>query len=117
MTCVSPHGRISLGCTGLWNETQRDAWRRIVDFVHEHTQAKICLQLGHSGRKGSTQLGWEEADHPLPSGNWPIISASPLPYIEGVSQVPKQASEQDIATITAQFVTAARARPAGRAST
>jgi len=108
MTCVSPHGRISPGCTGLWNEAQRDAWRRIVDFVHEHTQAKFCLQLGHSGRKGSTQLGWEEADHPLAADNWPIISASPLPYIEGVSQVPKEASEQDIATITAEFVTAAR---------
>ncbi len=108
MTCVSPHGRISPGCTGLWNETQRDAWRRVVDFVHEHTQAKFCLQLGHSGRKGSTQLGWEQADHPLPSGNWPIISASPLQYIEGVSQVPKEASEQDIAEITAQFVTAAQ---------
>ena len=108
MTCVSPHGRISLGCTGLWNEMQRDAWRRIVGFVHEHTAAKICLQLGHSGRKGSTQLGWEEADHPLPSSNWPIISASPLPYIEGVSQIPKEASEDDIAAITAQFVTAAQ---------
>ncbi|HJY40231.1 MAG TPA: FAD-dependent monooxygenase, partial [Steroidobacteraceae bacterium] len=108
MTCVSPHGRISPGCTGLWNETQRDAWRRIVDFVHEHTQAKFCLQLGHSGRKGSTQLGWEQADYPLPSHNWPIISASPLPYIEGVSQVPKEASEEDIAEITAQFVTAAQ---------
>ena len=108
MTCVSPHGRISPGCTGLWNETQRDAWRRIVSFVHEHTQAKVCLQLGHSGRKGSTQLGWEEADHPLATDNWPIISASPLQYIEGVSQVPREASEDDIAEITAQFVTAAR---------
>lgn len=108
MTCVSPHGRISPGCTGLWNETQRDAWHRIVAFVHEHTQAKICLQLGHSGRKGSTQLGWEEADHPLATDNWPIISASPLEYIEGVSQVPKEASEDDIAEITAQFVTAAQ---------
>jgi anthraniloyl-CoA monooxygenase len=108
MTCVSPHGRISLGCTGLWNEAQRDAWRRIVDFVHGHTAAKFCLQLGHSGRKGSTQLGWEEADYPLAADNWPIISASPLPYIEGVSQVPKEASEEDIAAITAQFVTAAQ---------
>jgi len=107
MTCVSPHGRISPGCTGLWNEAQRDAWRRIVDFVHEHTQAKFCLQLGHSGRKGSTQLGWEQADYPLPADNWPIISASPLQYIEGVSQVPKEASEEDIAEITAEFVTAA----------
>lgn len=108
MTCVSPHGRISPGCTGLWNETQRDAWRRIVDFVREQTQAKFCLQLGHSGRKGSTQLGWEQADYPLPSDNWPIISASPLPYIEGVSQVPQEASEADIAAITAEFVTAAQ---------
>lgn len=108
MTCVSPHGRISPGCTGLWNEAQRDAWRRIVDFVHGNTQAKFCLQLGHSGRKGSTQLGWEQADYPLPSGNWPIIAASPLPYIEGVSQVPRQASEADIAEIASQFVTAAQ---------
>jgi anthraniloyl-CoA monooxygenase len=108
MTCVSPHGRISPGCTGLWNETQRDAWRRIVDFVRGQTQAKFCLQLGHSGRKGSTQLGWEQADYPLPSDNWPIISASSLPYIEGVSQVPQEASEADIAAITAEFVTAAQ---------
>jgi anthraniloyl-CoA monooxygenase len=108
MTCVSPHGRISPGCTGLWSEAQRDAWRRIVDFVHGNTQAKFCLQLGHSGRKGSTQLGWDQADYPLPADNWPIIAASPLPYIEGVSQVPKEASESDIAAITAQFVTAAQ---------
>jgi anthraniloyl-CoA monooxygenase len=108
MTCVSPHGRISPGCTGLWSEAQRDAWRRIVDFVHGNTQAKFCLQLGHSGRKGSTQLGWDQADYPLPADNWPIIAASPLPYIEGVSQVPKEASEADIAEITSQFVTAAQ---------
>ncbi len=69
------------GCTGLWNETQRDAWQRIVDFVHTHSAAKFSLQLGHSGRKGSTQLGWERADHPLPEGNWEVISASPLPYL------------------------------------
>ena len=108
MTCVSPPGRITPGCTGLWNEQQRDAWRRIVHFVHAHSQAKICLQLGHSGRKGSTQLGWEKTDYPLPCGNWPLISASPLPYLEGVSQVPAEASEQDIEEITEQFVTAAR---------
>jgi anthraniloyl-CoA monooxygenase len=108
MTCVSPQGRISPGCTGLWNETQREAWRRITTFVHEHTRAKICLQLGHSGRKGSTQLGWERADYPLTEGNWPIVSASPLQYIEGVSQIPTEATHADIATITAQFVAAAR---------
>jgi anthraniloyl-CoA monooxygenase len=108
MTCVSPQGRITPGCTGLWNEAQCEAWRRITRFVHTHTQAKICLQLGHAGRKGSTQLGWEQADHPLPQGNWPLLSASPLPYLEGVSQTPSQASEQDMREITAQFVTAAQ---------
>jgi anthraniloyl-CoA monooxygenase len=108
MTCVSPHGRISPGCTGLWNERQRDAWARIVSFVHAHSQAKICLQLGHSGRKGSTQLGWKKADYPLPSGNWPLLSASPLPYIEGVSQVPKEASEADMEEIVQQFLVSVR---------
>ena len=83
MTCVSPDGRITPGCTGLWNETQRDAWQRIVDFVHGNSPAKICLQLGHSGRKGSTQLGWQEMDHPLPRGNWPLLAPSPLPYLRG----------------------------------
>ncbi|HEX7011568.1 MAG TPA: bifunctional salicylyl-CoA 5-hydroxylase/oxidoreductase [Steroidobacteraceae bacterium] len=108
MTCVSPTGRISPGCTGLWNEEQRDAWRRIVDFVHRHSKAKFCLQLGHSGRKGSTQLGWERADHPLPHGNWEIISASPLPYLEGISQVPREMNEQDMSEVRAQFVRAAQ---------
>ncbi|HEX7114888.1 MAG TPA: bifunctional salicylyl-CoA 5-hydroxylase/oxidoreductase [Steroidobacter sp.] len=108
MTCVSPTGRISPGCTGLWNEEQRDAWRRIVDFVHRHSKAKFCLQLGHSGRKGSTQLGWEQADHPLPHGNWEIISASPLPYLEGISQVPREMNEQDMGEVRAQFVRAAQ---------
>ena len=65
MTCVSPEARITPGCTGLWNEAQRLAWQRIVDFVHRESRAKIGLQLGHSGRKGSTQLGWEDIDHPL----------------------------------------------------
>jgi anthraniloyl-CoA monooxygenase len=108
MTCVSPEGRITPGCTGLWNETQREAWRRIATFVHAHSQAKICLQLGHSGRKGSTQLGWEQADYPLAQANWPVLAASPIPYIEGVSQVPLEATPADIEAITAQFVTAAR---------
>ncbi|MDY6946329.1 MAG: bifunctional salicylyl-CoA 5-hydroxylase/oxidoreductase [Pseudomonadota bacterium] len=107
MTCVSPTGRITPGCTGLWNETQRDAWRRIVDFVHTHSAAKFCLQLGHSGRKGSTQLGWERADHPLPEGNWELICASPLPYLEGISQTPRALTREDIETVTRQFVAAA----------
>ena len=65
MVCVAPDARISPGCAGLWNDAQRDAWRRIVDYVHARTPAKIALQLGHAGPKGSTQLGWEDADEPI----------------------------------------------------
>ena len=108
MACVSPEGRISPGCTGLWNEVQRDAWRRIVEFVHSRSLAKICLQLGHSGRKGSTQLGWEDADHPLPTGNWSIMAPSPLPYLEGVSQSPVAMTRADMDKVRADFVRATR---------
>ncbi|MGH8265262.1 MAG: bifunctional salicylyl-CoA 5-hydroxylase/oxidoreductase, partial [Steroidobacteraceae bacterium] len=108
MTCVSPEGRISPGCTGLWNEAQRDAWRRIVAFVHSESPAKICMQLGHSGRKGSTQLGWAEADHPLPSGNWPLLAASPLPYLAGISQLPKEMNRADMDRVRGEFVHAAQ---------
>ncbi len=80
MVCVSPAGRITPGCTGLWNDDQRESWRRVVDFVHASTPAKIGIQLGHSGRKGSTKLMWEGMDDPLPSGNWPVVGPSPLPY-------------------------------------
>jgi anthraniloyl-CoA monooxygenase len=108
MTCVSPEGRISPGCTGLWNEVQRDAWARIVAFVHQHSPAKICLQLGHSGRKGSTQLGWEKPDHPLASGNWPVLAPSPLPYFEGISQSPIEMNRADMVRVRDEFVRAAR---------
>jgi anthraniloyl-CoA monooxygenase len=104
MTCVSPEGRISPGCTGLWNEAQRDAWRRIVDFVHAHSRTKLCLQLGHSGRKGSTQLGWERDDHPLATGNWETLAPSPLPYLEGISAVPREMMRADMDAVIAQFV-------------
>jgi anthraniloyl-CoA monooxygenase len=108
MTCVSPEGRITPGCTGLWNEAQRDAFRRIVDFCHANSKAKLCLQIGHSGRKGSTQLGWEKMDHPLERGNWPIVSASAIPYLEGISQVPREISPAEMKTIELQFVKAAQ---------
>src|SRR5246127_234414 len=101
MTCVSPDARITPACPGMWNDTQRNAWRRIVDFVHTHTDTKIALQLGHSGRKGSTRRGWEGIDLPLDSENWPLVSASPIPYIEGVSQTPREASQQDLERILA----------------
>jgi anthraniloyl-CoA monooxygenase len=108
MTCVSPEGRITPGCTGLWNETQRDAWRRIVEFVHRNSPAKFCLQLGHSGRKGSTQLGWERMDHPLAQGNWQVLAPSPLPYHEGISQRPLEMTRQDMDKVRDDFVRATR---------
>ena len=104
MTCSSLDARITPGCTCLFNTDHVNAWKRIADFVHERTPAKICLQIGHAGRKGSTQLGWGEMDHPLPEDNWPIISASPLPYMPGVSQTPKQMDRADMDRIIGEFV-------------
>ncbi len=95
MTCVAPDARITPGCTGLWNDEQEAAWKRIVDFVHGHSAAKICLQLGHAGRKGATRLMWEGMDRPLPEGAWPIISASPLPYYPE-SRVPREMTRADM---------------------
>src|SRR5438874_2719678 len=108
MTCPSPEARISPGDTGLWNETQRDAFKRIVDFCHANSKAKICMQLGHSGRKGSTQLGWERMDHPLDAGNWPVVSASPMAYYEGISQVPVELDKKGMEKIIADFVRSTR---------
>ncbi len=104
MTCVSPEGRITPGCTGLWNERQRDAFKRIADFCHANSKAKLCMQIGHSGRKGSTQLGWQRMDYPLEKGNWPIVSASPIPYYETISQAPRELSRKDMKAIEQQFV-------------
>ena len=107
MTCVSPEGRITLGCTGLWNDAQREGWTRIVEFVHDNSRAKICLQLGHAGRKGSTQLGWQDADRPLASGNWQTMAPSALPYLAGVSETPRAMQRADMDRVVAQFVHAA----------
>ena len=106
MTCVAPDARITPGCTGLWNDAQEAAWKRIVDFVHAHSAAKICLQLGHAGRKGATKLMWDGMDRPLPAGAWPIISASPLPYYPE-SQVPREMTRADMDRVVAEFVAAA----------
>ncbi len=106
MTCVSPEGRITPGCTGLYNETQERAWTRIVDFIHAETDAKIALQLGHAGPKASTQLGWEESDAPLESGNWPIMSASALPWSPN-NQTPRAMTRSDMDNVRDQFVRAA----------
>jgi anthraniloyl-CoA monooxygenase len=109
MVCVSPSGRISPGCAGLYTAAQEAAWRRIVSFVHGSSPAKIGLQLGHSGRKGSTRLMWEGIDQPLDDGNWRVCAPSPLPYLPGVSQVPAELTVAEMASIRDSFVAAARA--------
>ncbi|HET6697660.1 MAG TPA: bifunctional salicylyl-CoA 5-hydroxylase/oxidoreductase [Nocardioidaceae bacterium] len=108
MVCVSPSGRITPGCTGLWTDAQRDGWKRIVDFVHAETATKIGLQLGHSGGKGSTKLMWEGIDEPLQEGNWPVVAASPLPYKPGVNQVPAELDRDGMNRIRDEFVASAR---------
>ena len=107
MTCVSPEGRITPGCTGLWNDEQEAAWKRIIDFVRGNSATRLCLQIGHSGRKGSTRLMWQGMDHPLADGNWEVMAPSPLPYFEGESQTPKAMTRADMDTVRDQFVATA----------
>jgi len=106
MTCTSADARISPGCTGLWNDAQEAAWARIVAFVHRHSPSRICLQLGHAGRKGSTQLGWQEMDAPLPEGNWPVMSASATAWSERNQQA-RAMRRADMDRVRQQFVAAA----------
>ncbi|MGZ4605256.1 MAG: bifunctional salicylyl-CoA 5-hydroxylase/oxidoreductase [Blastococcus sp.] len=108
MVCVSPSGRITPGCTGIYTPEQEAAWAQIVDFVHAQSRARIGLQLGHSGRKGSTKLMWEGIDEPLPSGGWEVVGPSPVPY-SPANQVPRELSRADLEVITAQFVSCAQA--------
>ncbi len=107
MTDVSREGRISPGCAGMYKPEHVAAWKRIVDFVHAHSPAKVGMQLAHAGRKGSTKKLWEGIDEPLDAGNWPIISASPIPYYPH-SQVPRAMDRGDMDTVRDEFVRAAR---------
>jgi len=107
MVCVSAEGRITPGCTGLYEDGHTDAYRRVVDFVHEWSGAKIGAQIGHSGRKGSTKLMWEGMDEPLPEGNWPVVAPSPLPWTDE-NQVPSEVTREQMTQIRDQFVAAAR---------
>jgi anthraniloyl-CoA monooxygenase len=107
MVCVSDIGRISPGCTGIYTDEQAAWWQRIADFVHAESTAKIGLQVGHSGRKGSTRLMWEGIDQPLPEGNWQVVAPSPLPYRPGLNQVPRELTTADLREIEHQFVAAA----------
>ena len=116
MTCPSPDARITLGCPGMWTDQQEADWKRVVDFVHDNTKTAICMQLGHSGRKGSTQLGWERMDYPIveEDKNWELMSASPIPYFEGTSQTPREMTREDMDRVRADFVQATeRAARAG----
>lgn len=107
MTCVSDTGRITPGCPCICTDEQEATWARIVDFVHAETDAKICMQIGHAGAKGSTQLGWEEMDAPLVGGNWPLLSASANRWSE-INQVPKAMDRADMDRVTAEFVAATK---------
>ncbi|WDA13222.1 bifunctional salicylyl-CoA 5-hydroxylase/oxidoreductase [Paracoccus marcusii] len=107
MTCVSPEGRITPGCPGLYAPEHQAAWRRITDFIHAETDARICCQIGHSGRKGSTRIGWEGMDQPLAEGNWPIMAASALPWSDD-NAVPQEMTRADMEAVTEQFVAATR---------
>ena len=106
MTCVSPEGRISPGCTGLYTDEHEQAWKRLVDFVHAETDAKIAIQLGHSGPKGSTQLGWEESDAPLAKDNWEIVGASAVPW-STENQMPRELDRAGMNRIRDEFVRSA----------
>ena len=106
MTCVTPEGRITQGCTGMYSAQHEQAWRRIVDFVHAETIAKFCLQLGHSGAKGSTQVGWDEMDAPLADGNWGLISASSVAWSPR-NAVPRAMTRDDMDTVRDAFAQAA----------
>jgi len=108
MTCVSADARITPGCAGIWNDAQQAAWKRIVDYIHANGNAKVSLQIGHAGRKGSTRLAWDAIDLPLQSGGWPLLAPSPLPYIAGTSQVPKEMNRADMDRVKAEFVAATR---------
>ena len=107
MICTSADGRITPGCPGLYTDAQRDAWARVVRFVHDETDAKIGAQIGHAGRKGSTKVMWEGIDEPLPEGGWEILAPSPVRYRPD-SQVPREATEADLDRVVADHVAAVR---------
>lgn len=108
MTCVSPEGRITPGCPGIYNKAQEAGWKRIVDFVHQETNTKLAMQIGHSGPKGSTQVGWEEMDAPLKSNNWEILAPSSIPWSAN-NNTPKEMSRSDMDMVRDQFVASVQA--------
>ncbi len=108
MACVSPEGRITPGCPGTYSAQQKQAWKRIADWIHANTDAKFAMQIGHAGAKASTRLAWEGTDLPLEQGNWPIMAASEQQYLQGVSQISKAMTRADMDEVLQQFVHAAQ---------
>ncbi|MDP3853662.1 bifunctional salicylyl-CoA 5-hydroxylase/oxidoreductase [Phenylobacterium sp.] len=106
MTTVSPTARITHGCAGIYTDEQEAGWRRVVEFAHANSAAKICLQLGHAGRKGATKLMWDGMDQPLEAGGWPLISASAIPYYPN-SEIPRPMTSEDMDEVKADFLAAA----------
>lgn len=106
MTCPSPEARITTGCTGLWSDAQEAQWARLVRFIHQTSRAKVALQLGHAGRKGSTNVPAKGEDMPMATGNWPLVSASPIAFIEGTSQTPAELDRAGMDNVIAEFAAA-----------
>jgi len=106
MTDISREGRISPGCAGLYKDEHVGAWKRVVDFIHRDTPAKVAIQLGHAGRKGSTLELWRGDSEPLPEGNWPLVSASPIPYFPDRSQTPKELTRGEMQALVRDYVRA-----------
>lgn len=107
MTAVSELGRITPGCPGIYSDAQVAAWKRIADFIHRESKAKFCLQLGHSGRKGSSKRGWEGMDYPLDDGNWDVVAASPIAFYDYM-HVPKEISRSQMEAVLGHYAQAAR---------
>ncbi len=107
MTCVSAVGRITPGCPGLYSPKHEKGWKKLTNFVHDFTEAKICCQIGHSGRKGSTNIGWEGMDKPLASGNWDVVSASAIPWSQD-NATPREITKTEMDEVRDQFVASAQ---------
>lgn len=108
MTCVSADARITPACPGLYTPEHTAGWKRIVDFVHSNSDAKIAIQIGHAGAKGATKLPWEGMDKPVDTGGWPLIAASETQYLSGISQTARAMTRADMDRVTADFIRATK---------
>jgi anthraniloyl-CoA monooxygenase len=109
MTCVSADARITPGCPGLYKPEHTIGWKRIVDFVHSNSDAKIAVQIGHAGAKGATKLAWDGIDKPVETDSWPLISASPEQYLAGVSQTSREMTRGDMDRVKQDFINSTKA--------